>query len=166
MGSACCGGESTKKNKRSAALADLTVKDAEDITFLRQVRRCTYGPEDKEPVDVTNAVRDLIKSGKKEISGGILTAIGADPFPDEPKVLKVWYVNEKADQEWDDFDQIKLTGPVLLALYGVEISDSKDVTAIIEKMQGEGNNEFVGGPHVLLNEPLPCDPNKLRVWYA
>ena len=153
-----------------AAKPDVIARDMQDIVFtLRPIRRAVYGPEDgtgaNEPRDVTVDVRAIIADGHLEIRGGAHTAFG-DHFAGQAKVFKLWYMPPVPDAEWDDFEEITLKGVVAFATYGPEDAPAgKDVTAAIQKLQAEGKTTLVGGVHVALSEPMPCENNKFKVWY-
>jgi hypothetical protein len=162
----CCSKDTTKKRE---VLADITVKDLEEVTFTRQVKRAEIAPADgsKPAVDVTETLQKKMREEKTlplKVEGGIHNAVGLH-FEGEAKVFRAWYFPETPDLSVDDFDTVNLTGVVALATYGVEPAKAKDVTELVQTLQAEGKSSFVGGPHVLLREPLPSDPNVLRVWY-
>ena len=181
----CCtssdaaGDKKNRKNNKMLAEPDVTVAGDAELTLERQVKKATYGPKEEEttaPVDVSEKLRALFSAGTKTIAAGSIEstlAFEQEPFAEtsaENKVLKVYYISATPDGEWEDFDNVKFdtSKTVVLATYGID--EPKDVTApineIIAKLKEDGKDEVVGGIHTPLKEPLPMDPNKLKVWYA
>lgn len=175
--------KTNKKNTKIVAVPDLIVNSSAEVTLERQVLKATYGPKDEEAntttspaIDVTDKLRALFSAGTKTIAAGTIEstlAVESEPFAGldaDNKVLSVFYISAKPDGEWEDFDNVKFntSKTVLLATYGID--SPKDVTVqineIIAKLKADGKDEVVGGIHTPLKEPLPMDPNQLKIWYA
>lgn len=162
--------KNNKNNKNAVAGPDIVITGSEDVKFIRQVKKATYGPASGEAdaqKDVTAAIRKLIAEDTMLVTGGIHAAIGEEaPTEENPKTFNAWYFSEKPDGEWEDFENITFEEGKTLALatYGLE-GKAKDVTAQILELIASGKKQLVGGAHVALREPLPSDPNAFKIWY-
>ncbi len=138
-----------------------------------RILKATYGyfaPSEPSWCDVTEKVKSLVASGKREIPANNDLA-GTDPAPDVPKELRVEYRVNGRDETTRTNEGASLTLPesatVVRALYG-KLTATNQIMDVTEKLASLVRNGrlSVSADNALAGDPANGTPKQLRVEYS